>query len=86
MPGGSLAVPQGDTIIPVINQIQNTFDLMVATQDWHPKNHASFASQYPEKKPFEKIILRGLEQTLWPDHCIQGSTGAEFHNSVRNNV
>jgi nicotinamidase/pyrazinamidase len=79
MPGGSLAVPQGDTIVPVINQIQHKFDLIVATQDWHPKNHGSFASQYPEKNPFEKIILRGLEQTLWPDHCVQGSAGAEFH-------
>lgn len=79
MPGGSLAVPQGDTIVPVINHIQNKFDLVVATQDWHPNNHASFASQYPGKKPFEKIILRGIEQTLWPDHCVQGTVGAEFH-------
>lgn len=78
MPGGALAVPQGDVIVPVINQVMNHFDLIVATQDWHPKNHKSFASRHPGKKPFEKIQLHGLQQTLWPDHCVQGSKGAEF--------
>ncbi|MDR3502673.1 MAG: bifunctional nicotinamidase/pyrazinamidase [Legionella sp.] len=78
MPGGALAVPQGDVIVPVINQVMDHFDLIVATQDWHPQNHKSFASRHPGKKPFEKIQLHGLEQTLWPDHCVQGSNGAEF--------
>jgi nicotinamidase/pyrazinamidase len=78
MPGGALAVPEGDVIVPVINQIMDHFDLIVATQDWHPQNHKSFASRHPGIKPFEKIQLHGLEQTLWPDHCVQGSKGAEF--------
>ncbi|MFJ1269767.1 bifunctional nicotinamidase/pyrazinamidase [Legionella lytica] len=78
MPGGALAVPEGDVIVPVINQVMDHFDLIVATQDWHPQNHKSFASRHPGKKPFEKIQLHGLEQTLWPDHCVQGSEGAEF--------
>lgn len=78
MPGGALAVPEGDVIVPVINQVMAHFDLIVATQDWHPQNHKSFASRHPGKKPFEKIQLHGLEQTLWPDHCVQGSEGAEF--------
>ncbi|WP_133137813.1 bifunctional nicotinamidase/pyrazinamidase [Legionella rowbothamii] len=78
MPGGALAVPEGDVIVPVINQIMDHFDLIVATQDWHPQNHKSFASRHPGKKPFEKIQLHGIEQTLWPDHCVQGSKGAEF--------
>src|SRR5271170_5691563 len=79
MPEGSLPVPKGDAIIPVINRLQNKFDLVVATQDWHPKNHASFVSQHPGKKPFEKVRLGQTEQTLWPDHCVQKSPGAEFH-------
>ncbi|ASQ45949.1 bifunctional nicotinamidase/pyrazinamidase [Legionella clemsonensis] len=79
LPGGSLAVPQSDSIIPVINQLLPSFELVVATQDWHPANHKSFASNHPGKKPFEKIILQGIEQTLWPDHCVQGTSGAELH-------
>jgi nicotinamidase/pyrazinamidase len=79
MPGGSLAVPQGDTIITPINRIGKYFDLVVATQDWHPKTHKSFASNHLNKKPFDRIILNGLEQILWPDHCVQGSPGADFH-------
>lgn len=79
VPGGSLAVPQGAAIVPVINSILPRFDLVVATQDWHPKDHKSFASNHPGKEPFEKIELHGLEQTLWPDHCVQGSEGARFH-------
>jgi len=79
MPGGQLEVPQGNMIIPVINRLQNKFDLVLATQDWHPQNHLSFASNHLNKDPFEKIILNGLEQILWPDHCVQGTTGAEFH-------
>lgn len=78
LPGGSLAVPSGDKIIPVINELQKNFDLVIATQDWHPEDHMSFASCHTGKKPFDSIILNGLEQTLWPDHCIRGSAGAEF--------
>jgi nicotinamidase/pyrazinamidase len=85
MPGGPLAVPQGNEIVPVINRIQNYFDLVVATQDWHPLNHKSFASNHYEKKPFDSIIFHGVHQTLWPDHCIQGSTGAEFHPDMESN-
>lgn len=79
LPGGSLAVPRSDSIIPVINQLMKHFELVVATQDWHPANHKSFASNHTGKKPFEKIMLQDIEQTLWPDHCVQGSFGAEFH-------
>lgn len=79
MPGGQLEVPHGNMIVPVINRVQNFFDLILATQDWHPEFHSSFASNHHEKKPFDRIILHGVEQILWPDHCIQGSAGADFH-------
>lgn len=79
MPGGSLAVADGNKIVPVVNNIIPKFDLIIATQDWHPPNHGSFASQHPSKQPFEESSLAGLPQTLWPDHCVQGSKGAEFH-------
>lgn len=79
MPGGSLAVPNGDLIIPAINSKMKDFDLVVATQDWHPQNHNSFATNHKGKNPFEKIMLNGIEQTLWPDHCVQGTHGAAFH-------
>ncbi len=78
LPGGNLAVPEGDAVIPIANKLQDKFDLVVATQDWHPSGHQSFASQHPGGKPFDLIDLHGLEQVLWPDHCIQGSAGAEF--------
>ena len=78
LPGGALAVPNGDEIIPVINELQQYVDLVVATQDWHPAGHKSFASVHPGKKPFEMIELEGLEQVLWPNHCVQGSEGAGF--------
>jgi len=82
MPGGSLEVPEGDQIVPVINRLQAHFDLIAATQDWHPRNHSSFASNHPGSKPFEKIILNGSEQILWPDHCVQGAPGAMLHPSL----
>jgi nicotinamidase/pyrazinamidase len=85
MPGGSLAVPQGDMIVPVINRLQKYFDLVVATQDWHPQNHKSFASNHRNKKPFEKIEIHGINDTLWPDHCVQGSEGAGFHPDLEMN-
>ncbi len=80
--GGSLEVPGGNQIIPVVNNLQSQFDLVVATQDWHPPEHLSFASNHEGKKPFEVTTLQGLEQVLWPDHCVQGSRGAEFHDSL----
>lgn len=85
IPGGTLAVPDGDKIIDRINKIQAKFDLIVATQDWHPANHKSFASQHQNKNPFDIIDLDGVNQTLWPDHCIQGTKGAEFHKDLNMN-
>lgn len=79
IPGGSLAVPQGDAVIPVINKILPRFELVVATQDWHPASHKSFASNHTGKEVFEVIELNGLQQKLWPDHCVQDTPGADFH-------
>src|SRR5690606_29972422 len=73
---------KGDEIIPVINSIQKDYDLTVATQDWHPNNHKSFASQHVDKLTFDVIELNGLQQVLWPDHCIQGSYGAELSEKL----
>lgn len=85
MPGGSLEVPRGDIIVPLINRLQKYFDLVVATQDWHPQVHKSFASNHLNKKPFDEIDLNGIKQILWPDHCVQGSKGAEFHPDLEIN-
>ena len=82
VPGGALAVPAGDEIIPLVNDLQKSFNFVVATQDWHPENHKSFASSHPEKKVFDQIVLHGLDQILWPDHCIQGTWGAELHRGL----
>lgn len=79
MPNGALAVPDADRIVPVINKIQSKFDLVVAAQDWHPQDHVSFASNHEGKSTFDEIELYGKPQTLWPDHCVQGTKGAEFH-------
>ncbi|MDR3459220.1 MAG: bifunctional nicotinamidase/pyrazinamidase [Verrucomicrobiae bacterium] len=78
LPGGALAVPDGDAIIPVVNRLQAVFPLVVATQDWHPANHGSFAANHPGKSVFTQIDLNGLPQTLWPVHCVQGTRGAEL--------
>ncbi len=78
LPGGSLAVPRGDEIIPVTNAVQKRFPLVVATQDWHPAGHGSFASAHPGKKVFELAVVGGVDQVLWPDHCVQGTPGAEI--------
>ena len=78
LPGGALAVPDGDAVVPIANKLQNAFPLVVATQDWHPASHGSFAANHSGRKPFEQINLNGLDQTLWPIHCVQGSRGAEF--------
>lgn len=83
MPGGSLAVPEGDMIIPIINRIQDKFDLVVASQDWHPQNHISFASNHPGKAVFDEIEIHGQPQTLWPDHCVQDTEGALFHPELQ---
>ena len=77
-PGGALQVNEGDKIIPLINDLQEEFDLVIATQDWHPNDHMSFASNHPGKRAGESVDLEGLQQVLWPDHCVQGSKGAEF--------
>jgi nicotinamidase/pyrazinamidase len=77
-PGGSMAVPHGDEIIPVVNRMAPGFDNVVATGDWHPPGHISFASRHDEK-PFQTIQVDGMQQELWPDHCIPGTEGARFH-------
>ena len=81
-PGGALAVPKGDEVVPVINRLAARFDHIVLTQDWHPRGHASFASSHPGKKPFETIDLPYGKQVLWPDHCVQGTRGAAFHDKL----
>jgi nicotinamidase/pyrazinamidase len=78
-PGGALAVPGGGEIVPTINRLMAAFDRVALTQDWHPPGHASFASSHPGKAPFETIDMPYGPQTLWPDHCVQGTDGAEFH-------
>jgi nicotinamidase/pyrazinamidase len=78
LPGGALAVPHGDEVIPLVNELQQRFELVLATKDWHPPNHGSFAANHPGKKPGDRIILDGIEQILWPVHCVQHAHGAEF--------
>jgi len=78
-PGGALAVPHGDEIIPVINKLSGRFKKIVATQDWHPPDHVSFAVSRPDKKEYDVISYEGIEQVLWPKHCVPGTKGAEFH-------
>jgi nicotinamidase/pyrazinamidase len=83
LPGGALAVPDGDAIIPVANKLQAAFTLVVATQDWHPQNHGSFAVNHPGRQVYEQIEFNGLRQTLWPVHCVQNTWGAEFAPNLR---
>jgi nicotinamidase/pyrazinamidase len=78
-PGGALAVADGDAVVPVVNRLAEKFDHVVLTQDWHPAGHSSFATSHPGAAPFASIAMPYGEQTLWPDHCIQGSAGAAFH-------
>lgn len=78
-PGGALAVPDGDAIVPVVNRLIDRFDHVLQTQDWHPSGHHSFASTHPDHEPLETIETDYGEQTLWPDHCVQGTDGAAFH-------
>ena len=81
-PGGALAVPDGDAVVPVINRLAGAFDHVLLTQDWHPAGHTSFASSHAGRQPFETIEVAYGAQTLWPDHCVQGSTGAAFHENL----
>jgi len=78
LPGGALPVAHGDEVIPLANEVQWRFELVVATQDWHPPNHGSFAANHPGKKSGDRIMLDGIEQILWPVHCVQNTHGAEF--------
>jgi nicotinamidase/pyrazinamidase len=78
LPGGALPVPHGDEVIPVANELQRHFELVLATKDWHPSDHGSFAANHPGKKPGDRVILDGIEQILWPLHCVQNTHGAEF--------
>ena len=82
-PGGSLAVPQGDEVVPLINELAPRFRHVVLTQDWHAPDHLSFASAHPGKRPYETIVLPYGEQILWPDHCVRKTEGAEFHRDLR---
>ena len=82
LPGGALAVDDGDQILPIINRLQEKFDLVVATQDWHPREHGSFAANHEGKKPGDFVQLGNVDQVLWPVHCVQGSRGAEFHEDL----
>ncbi|SEO52375.1 bifunctional nicotinamidase/pyrazinamidase [Pseudomonas sp. NFACC39-1] len=82
IPGGQLAVPGGDEIVPLINRLGRSFRQVILAQDWHPAGHASFASSHPDKQPFDLIQLPYGEQKLWPDHCIQGSQGAALHPAL----
>ncbi|TXL72856.1 bifunctional nicotinamidase/pyrazinamidase [Vineibacter terrae] len=81
-PGGALAVPGGDAILPAINALIGAADLVVLTQDWHPRRHGSFASVHKGRAPFETITVAYGPQTLWPDHCVQGTSGAAFHEEL----
>ncbi|TGE25018.1 bifunctional nicotinamidase/pyrazinamidase [Hymenobacter aquaticus] len=85
LPGGSLAVPGGDAVVPLANALQPHFDLVVATQDWHPPHHQSFAASHPGQQPFAEIDLHGLRQVLWPVHCVQGSAGAALAGALDTN-
>ena len=82
MPGGALAVPHGDEVVAVANRLVGRFDHVIATQDWHPADHLSFSSQHAGRSPGDVIDLEGLEQVLWPDHCIQDTRGAELHAAL----
>ncbi|MFU8858910.1 MAG: bifunctional nicotinamidase/pyrazinamidase [Cyclonatronaceae bacterium] len=84
-PGGALAVPDGDRIIPVVNKLAEQFDHVLMTQDWHPAGHHSFASSHTDKELFETIEMSYGTQVLWPEHCVQGSKGADFHPSLNSN-
>ena len=81
-PGGALAVPEGDLVVPIANTLIPRFQYVVATQDWHPPTHLSFASNHPGKSVYDQIDLEGLPQVLWPDHCVEGTPGAKLHAAL----
>jgi nicotinamidase/pyrazinamidase len=80
--GGALAVPGGDSIVPIVNRLVRAFANVVVTQDWHPEGHASFASSHEGAKPFDVVTMHYGDQVLWPDHCVQGDSGAELHDGL----
>ncbi len=82
-PGGALAVPRGDEVVPIVNRLAARFRNVVLTQDWHPRGHFSFASTHPGKKPYETVAAPYGPQVLWPDHCVQGTPGAAFHPALQ---
>src|SRR5262245_33883926 len=82
-PGGALAVPRGGEVVPIINRIARRFEHVVLTQDWHPAGHRSFASSHSGRKPYDRIEVAYGAQILWPDHCVQGTPGAEFHKELQ---
>ncbi len=82
MPGGALAVAEGDRVVAPVAALVPRFHTVVATQDWHPRGHVSFASSHPGKRPFDTMLLNGESQTLWPDHCVQGTPGAALHEGL----
>lgn len=83
MPGGALAVARGDEVVPVVNALAARFENVVLTQDWHPRDHVSFAANHPGRQPFEMLSLPYGEQVLWPAHCVQGTPGAALHADLR---
>ena len=82
-PGGALAVPRGDEVVPIVNRLAENFRSVVLTQDWHPAGHLSFASTHPGRSPHDTIAAPYGPQMLWPDHCVQGTRGAAFHDALR---
>ena len=82
-PGGTLAVPRGDEVVPIVNRLAENFRSVVLTQDWHPAGHLSFASTHPGRSPYDTIAAPYGPQVLWPDHCVQGTRGAAFHDALR---
>lgn len=83
LPGGALEVPHGDEVIEVINRLMGKYEVVVATQDWHPHNHKSFASKHKDRKAYDIIDLNGYEQILWPNHCVQGTSGAQLSSALQ---
>lgn len=81
-PGGALAVPDGDAVVPIVNRLASIFQTCVLTQDWHPAGHVSFASAHPGKHPYDPALVNGRDATLWPDHCVQASRGADFNSGL----
>jgi nicotinamidase/pyrazinamidase len=82
-PNGNLPVPRGDEVVPTVNRLAGRFRHVVLTQDWHPPGHQSFASSHPGKRPFDTVTVAYGQQILWPDHCVQGTVGAQFHDDLQ---